>query len=134
MVAWSMPRSLIIWMRLGAIRAMANSPYSEGERIRATKMTPRADMMEEAATPQKRLNPPLAEVLAKLIALLTGMHSVNRFLISRFYTVLSEHHLNFMAKKVTAKTSEISRLHVITPRSEHSNRNKFLLLASNNHN
>jgi len=79
MVAWSMPKSLTIWMMLGAIRAMANSPYSEGERIRATKMTPRADMREEAATPQKRLNPPLAEVLAKLIALLTGMLSVSRF-------------------------------------------------------
>ena len=66
-------------MRLGAIRAMATSPYSEGERIRATRMTPRAVMREEVATPQKRLNPPLAEVLANLIALLTGMLSVNRF-------------------------------------------------------
>jgi len=51
MVAWSMPKSLIIWMRLGAIRAMATKPYSEGERIRATRITPRAVMREEAATP-----------------------------------------------------------------------------------
>jgi len=51
------------------MRAMATKLYSEGEWIRATRITPRADMMEEAAAPQKRLNPPLTEILAMLIAL-----------------------------------------------------------------
>jgi hypothetical protein len=35
-------------------------------------MTPMAEMMEDKATPQKRLNPPLVEVLAILKASLRG--------------------------------------------------------------
>jgi len=57
-------------MRFGAIQAIATSPYSGGERSLATSMMPKADMRGEAAKPQKRLNPPLAETLAMLIALL----------------------------------------------------------------
>lgn len=48
---------------------MATKFYSAGERNRATRITHRAVMMEEAAAPQKRLNPHLAEVLANLTAL-----------------------------------------------------------------
>jgi hypothetical protein len=35
-------------------------------------MTPIAEMMEDKATPQKRLNPPFAEVLANFTASLRG--------------------------------------------------------------
>jgi len=61
------------------MRAMATKLYSEGERIRATRITPRADMMEEAATPQKRLNPPLTETLANPIASLKGLSPTRMF-------------------------------------------------------
>jgi len=46
-------------------------PYSGGERSLATSMTPTAGIIVEVAKPQKRLNLPLAETLAILIALLT---------------------------------------------------------------
>jgi hypothetical protein len=59
---------------------MAKRPYSPSVRIPATIITPSADINEEATTPQKRLNPPLAEVLANLIASLTANPAANRFL------------------------------------------------------
>ena len=77
-IAEFMPQSLNIVMRLGAIKATATRPYSLGDRSLATSMTPTADMIDEVAKPQKRLNPPLAETLAILIALVTG-HSPNMY-------------------------------------------------------
>lgn len=65
-VDWSMPKSLISWIRLGAVKAIAKRPYSPSDRILATIITPIADIMEEATTPQNKLNPPFVEVLAKL--------------------------------------------------------------------
>lgn len=72
------PQSLKIVMRLGAIKAIATRPYSGGDRSLATSMTPMADMIVEVANPQKRWNPPLAETLAILIALLIEARSPNR--------------------------------------------------------
>ncbi|RLI40276.1 hypothetical protein DRO59_09625 [Candidatus Bathyarchaeota archaeon] len=40
-------------------------------------MTPMADMIVEMVKPQKRLNPPLAETLVILTALLTEVHFPN---------------------------------------------------------
>ena len=65
------PQSRNIVMRFGAIKATATMPYSGGERSLAKSMTPTADMIDEIATPQKRLKPPRAETRAILIALLT---------------------------------------------------------------
>ena len=70
-VAQSMPQSLNIAIRLGPTKAIATSPYSDSERIPATIITPMADMIDEAARPQKMLNTPLAETLPILLALLT---------------------------------------------------------------
>ena len=55
--------------------AIATRPYSDSERIPATIITPMADMIDEAARPQKRLNMPLTETLAILLALLTETRS-----------------------------------------------------------
>jgi len=74
-VAQSTPQSLNIAMRLGPIKAIATRPYSDSERIPATIITPTADMIDETARPQKMLNTPLAETLAKLLALLTETRS-----------------------------------------------------------
>jgi len=71
------PQSLNITMRFGAIKAIATTPYSDGDSSLAISITPRADVIDEAAKPQKRLNPPLAETLAMLIALLTEASSPN---------------------------------------------------------
>ncbi len=65
------PQSLKSVMRLGAIKAIATMPYSGGDSNLAMIMTPMADMIVEMVRPQKRLNPPLAETLAILIALVT---------------------------------------------------------------
>lgn len=75
MVAWSIPRSLIICIRLGAVKAIPTSPYWPSSRIPATIITPSAEIMEDKATPQKRLNPPFVDVLASFTALLTAAFS-----------------------------------------------------------
>ena len=69
-VAWSIPRSLISWIRFGAVRAIANKPYSSSVRIPATIITAAAVIIDEMAIPQNRLNPPFAEVLPKVNNLL----------------------------------------------------------------
>jgi len=69
------PQSLNIVMRLGAIKTIETKPYSDGERSLAMIITPTADIIVEAIEPQKRLNPPLAETLAILIAFVTRRFS-----------------------------------------------------------
>ena len=66
MMDWSSPRSRNIWSRVGVIRTMAYSPYSDGVSSRAIMIIPKDEIIEEIAIPQNRLNPPLAEILAKL--------------------------------------------------------------------
>ena len=65
------PQSLNIMMKLGATNAIVTKPYSDGDRSLAMIITPTADIIVEATEPQKRLNPPLTETLAILIALVT---------------------------------------------------------------
>ena len=65
-------------MRLGPIKAIDSRAYSSGERIRATTIMPRADMTDEAARPQNRLNPPLAETFPRFLALLSETRSPER--------------------------------------------------------
>ena len=69
-VAWSTPRLLITWIRFGADRAIPTSPYSPSFRIPATIIMDMAEISDDTATPQKRLNPPFAEVFANLKAAL----------------------------------------------------------------
>ena len=59
--------------RLGTVNAIPKRPYWPSSRIPATTMTPTAEIIEDTATPQKRLNPPLVEVLAILKASLSGI-------------------------------------------------------------
>jgi hypothetical protein len=61
------PQSLNSVTRFGEVNATMTKPYSDGDRSLATVMTPNADMTVEAAKPQKRLKPPLAETLAILV-------------------------------------------------------------------
>ena len=63
-VAESTPQFLNSMMKFGAVKTIANMPYSEGERSLVTSTSPRAEIIAEAVMPQKRLNPPLAEFLA----------------------------------------------------------------------
>jgi len=72
------PQSVKSVIRVGAIMAIATMPYSDGERSLATIMPPIADMSVEMVEPQKRLNPPLTETLAILIALVTETLSPTR--------------------------------------------------------
>ena len=72
-VAWSIPMSRMSMSRFGTVRVIPTRPYWPSSRIPATIMTPIADMMEDAATPQNRLNPPLAEVFANFTASLRGI-------------------------------------------------------------
>ena len=53
-----------------------------------------ADMIDEAARPQKRLNTPLAETLAILLALLTETRSPNR-IFYKYVNIL----INYLSKK-----------------------------------
>ena len=69
------PQFLNVARRLGAIKATATRLYSDGDRSLVTTMTPTADMIVEMVKPQKRLNPPLAETLAILIAFVTRSFS-----------------------------------------------------------
>jgi len=62
-------------MRLGAVKAIVTRLYSDVERSVATIMPPMVDMTVGMVEPQKRLNPPLAETLAILISLVTGVFS-----------------------------------------------------------
>lgn len=72
-VAWSIPRSLISCIRFGAVKAIANKPYSFSDSIFATISTPIEVIIDEPATPQNRLNPPFAEVLPNSSILLNGL-------------------------------------------------------------
>ncbi len=67
------PQSLNTVMRFGAMEAIAIRPYSDGDSNLAMIMTPITDINVEVTRPQKRLNPPLAETLAILIALVMMM-------------------------------------------------------------
>ena len=69
------PQSLNIMMRFGAVKAIVTMPYSDGDSSLAISITPTAEMIDETARPQKRWNPPLAETLAILAALLTESSS-----------------------------------------------------------
>lgn len=74
-IAGLMPQSWNSEIRFGAIKTIVTMPYSDGDRSLATSIMPTAEMIVDAATPQKRLNPPLAETLAISAALVTKSSS-----------------------------------------------------------
>ena len=53
-VAWSIPRSRMTWIKVGAVRAIPTKPYSPSCRIPATTITDMEEIIEERAIPQKR--------------------------------------------------------------------------------
>ena len=73
-VAWSIPKSLMYVIMLGPMSAIETTPNSASESIPATRIIPMAEITEEITSPQSRLNPPMAETLARLSDLLTTKH------------------------------------------------------------
>ena len=76
MIAEFIPRSVKIVINCGATRTTANKPYSLGGSMRAKMIMLMPEITVEAASPQKMLKPPLAEVLAIVLALLNMIWSL----------------------------------------------------------
>ena len=70
-VAWSIPKSRKVLMRLGPISTTETIPISATESVRPTIIVPSEVIIVERATPQNRLKPPLAETFPRFWALLT---------------------------------------------------------------
>ncbi len=59
--AWSIPQRVNKLRKLGRTMITVKSPYSEGESILATRMTPTAFTIKETKFPMKRVKPPLID-------------------------------------------------------------------------